>query len=607
MLSRRRLLSATAALAMAARLRPAGAGEPDPLPATARLNGWLEARFDIWLARSPMEQAYLGLTTNADKWDNIGEAHRRDDLDRTEKELADLSANFSPAALSPAGHLSYRLYEYRCRRFIDDFAWHHHKYPVNPVDGWQQEIPSFLMNIHRIENTADVDAYVARLMGVGPLVGQVIEQMKISEAAGVRAPRFAYANALRDCRNVIRGAPFDDSPSGASPLWADVSAKFERLDLDLGVKQRLRGNVVKALVTAVRPAYLRLISVCVEQEASAGSDVGAWKHPDGEAYYANRLAVHTTTALSAADIHALGVSEVGRIHAEMQTIMQTVGFGGELKKFFTYLRSDPRFAFPQTPAGKAAYIARSQEIIDAMRARLGEVFTTVPRAKLVVRPVETFREQSATAAFYQSPGAFDERPGTYYVNTSDMRAISKYEMEALAYHEAIPGHHMQVASAQELDDLPRFRRFSSYTAYDEGWGLYAERLAKDMGFYADPYADFGRLSSELWRACRLVVDTGIHMAATRWTREQAIAYLTENTPNAPSDIVNSVERYIVDPGQATAYSIGLAKILELRDQARIRLGAKFDLRGFHGAVLGAGSVPLPILGEIVESWTKDAA
>ncbi|MBY0511290.1 MAG: DUF885 domain-containing protein, partial [Rhodospirillaceae bacterium] len=421
---------------------------------------------------------------------------------------------------------------------------------------------------------------------------------------GVLAPRFAYINVLRDCRNIISGAPFDSSVN-KSPIWGDVSAKVDRLAVDPVVKQRLRAEAIKALATVVRPAYFKLIALCEHQRDIANNDDGAWKHPDGEAYYADRLAYHTTTDMSAADIHAFGLAEVERIQHEMQTIMQQIGFTGDLKAFFARLKNDPQSYYPQTPEGKAAYIARAEDIIAAMRARLDEVFIRQPRGKLIVKPVEPFREQSVTSAFYQPPGAFDGRPGTYYVNTFDMRALSKFEMEALAYHEGIPGHHMQIALTQEMSDLPQFRRFDTYTAFVEGWGLYCERLPKEMGFYEDPYSDFGRLSSELWRACRLVVDTGIHSAETRWTRAQAIDYLGENTPNAAVDISNSVERYIVDPGQATAYKVGMARILELREDAKAKLGDKFDLRAYHNVVLGSGSVPLPILADNVAAWIKD--
>jgi uncharacterized protein (DUF885 family) len=551
-----------------------------------------------------MQQSYLGLKAHADQWDDISEARAQDDLDRRQKELVDLRANFHPEALTPEGRLSFRLYEYQTERQIADFRWRHYSYPVNQMGGWQQEIPSFLVNIHHVDTVEDADAYIARLYGIGGLMELILEQMRQGAAAGVLAPKFAYANVLRDCRNLVTGAPFDGL-SGNSPLWADISGKIERLPIDQAVKQRLRADAVVALVKVVRPAYFKLIALCELQQEAAAEEDGAWKHPDGEAYYASRLAHHTTTEMSAADIHAFGLEEVARIQAEMQAIMQNLGFSGELRAFFGFLKSDTRFYYPQTPEGKTAYLARAEEIVGAMQSTLDEAFIHRPRAKLLVRPVEAFREQSSTAAFYQPPGAFNGRPGIYYVNTFDMKAVPKYEMEALAYHETIPGHHMQVALAQEMSELPQFRRFSSYTAYVEGWGVYSERLAKDMGFYQDPYSDFGRLSAELWRACRLVVDTGIHAPNTRWSRQRAIAYLAENTPNSASDILNSVERYIVEPGQATAYKIGMAKILELREAARARLGEKFDLRAYHNVVLGSGAVPLTILAENVESWISE--
>lgn len=602
--SRRRFLAATTLLGGLAWTR-LGHAAGDETAATQRLNGWLEARYDFWLGRSPMAQAYLGLKTNADKWDDVSEAHQLEDHTRVQQELADLRGAFHPETLSPSGRISFDLYARRCEMLIDDHAWRRHRFPVNQLDGWQQEIPDFLMNIHRVESREDAEAYIARLSSVDVLVTQVIDQMRRGEAVGVLAPRFTYAAVLRDCRNVLTGLPFESNPRGDSPLWADIKAKIDALGVEPTVKDALRASALRALVTVLRPAYISLMAVCAEQEARAGADDGVWRLPDGEAYYAHTLRRHTTLDMSPADVHSFGLAEVARLHGEMRAITKQLGFAGDLGAFFAFLRDDPQFHYPQTAEGKSAYIARTEEIVAAMTARLDEVFLRRPRAGLVVKPVEAFREQSATAAFYQGPGAFDDRPGTYYVNTYDMKVMSKIEMESLAYHEAVPGHHMQIALAQEMDELPRFRRFSSNTAYDEGWGLYCERLAKEMGFYQDPYSDFGRLASELWRACRLVVDTGIHMADKRWTRSQAIAYLTENTPNGAGDIANSVERYIVDPGQATAYTIGMAKILELRAGAEERLGAKFDLRTFHDTVLANGSMPLPVLQNVVETWVSE--
>jgi uncharacterized protein (DUF885 family) len=308
----------------------------------------------------------------------------------------------------------------------------------------------------------------------------------------------------------------------------------------------------------------------------------------------------TTTDMSAEEIHNLGLSEVARIHDEMRTIMQAVGFDGDLQAFFTFMREDPQFYYPDTDEGRAAYLAKAVSIIDTMRARLDDIFVTKPKAEIIVKAVEPFREATAGKAFYQRPSLDGSRPGTYYANLYRMESMPTYQMEALAYHEGIPGHHMQGSIAQELENIPMFRKLGGYTAYSEGWGLYSEFIPKEMGFYADPYSDFGRLSMELWRAARLVVDTGLH--DKRWTRQQAIDYLSENTPNSLSDATNAIERYIVMPGQATAYKIGMLEILRLRQHAQEELGDKFDLREYHDVVLANGAVPLSVLGDLVDEW-----
>ena len=283
--------------------------------------------------------------------------------------------------------------------------------------------------------------------------------------------------------------------------------------------------------------------------------------------------------------------------------MKTVKFKGDLQKMFKFMREDPRFYLPDTEEGKAEYLKRATQIIYTMRSRLDELFLTKPKAYVVVKAVEKFREKSAGKAFYQQPAPDGSRPGMFYVNLSDMKTTPTYELEGLAYHEGIPGHHMQIAIAQELNGVPKFRRLGSrYTAFTEGWGLYTELLPKEMGLYQDPYSDFGRLALELWRAARLVVDTGLHHK--RWTRQQAIDYLIKNTPNAQADCVEAINRYIVSPSQATAYKIGMLKILELRAKAKKELGAKFDLRQFHDVVLTNGPVPLDILEELVDRWIK---
>jgi uncharacterized protein (DUF885 family) len=308
------------------------------------------------------------------------------------------------------------------------------------------------------------------------------------------------------------------------------------------------------------------------------------------------------------EVHALGLAEVARIQSEMQAIMQATGFKGDLKAFFDYLRTDQRFYKPNTDAGRAAYLAEATAAIDKMRADLPKVFNTFPKSEMIVKAVEPFREQSAGKAFYSQPSEDGARPGTYYANLYRMQDMPVYQMEALAFHEGIPGHHMQIAIAQELTGVPDFRKYGDYTAFSEGWGLYSEFLPKEMGYYQDPYADFGRLSMEIWRAARLVVDTGLHHK--QWPREQAVQYLLENTPNPEGDCRKAIDRYIVMPGQATAYKVGMLKIVELREAAKAELGPAFDLAAFHDVVLRDGALPLAILEENVEAWvarTKSAA
>lgn len=291
---------------------------------------------------------------------------------------------------------------------------------------------------------------------------------------------------------------------------------------------------------------------------------------------------------------------MARIHGEMEKIKEQVGFEGSLQDFFEFMRTDQQFYYPNTPEGKEQYLNEATGLIEVMKGRLDDLFNIKPEADIIVKAVEPFREKSAGKAFYQQPAIDGSRPGIYYANLYDMNAMPIYQMEALAYHEGIPGHHMQLAIAQELDGLPMFRKFKNHTAYVEGWGLYSELVPKEIGFYEDPYSDFGRLAMELWRSCRLVVDTGIH--SKKWTREQGIAYYKENTPNAESDCIKMVERHIVMPGQATAYKVGMNKIVELREEAKAWMGDQFDIKEFHDVVLNNGSLPLNVLEEMVQDW-----
>ena len=570
---------------------------------TERLYAFFQQTFDEDLARSPTLQSTLGIKTDYDKWDDVSDAFAQDSH-RIARARLEALRTFDRDALDDSAQLSYRIFEILAERDIAMFEFRFHRYPVNQMRGWQSYIPSFLINIHRIANRSDAEAYVARLNGVKPLMDQIIQQMRQSEDKGVMPPKFVFPLVLGASRNVLTGAPFDDSGQD-STLYADFKTKVAALDLPPADKDGLIAEAAAALNSSVRPAYQALIVELERQQAVATTDDGAWKLPDGGDYYQLELENYTTTSLTADEIHDIGLANVDRIHGEMRAIMAQVEFEGSLQDFFVLLRDDDRFYYPNTEEGKAAYLADARQMIERMEAKLPEYFGLLPKAGLEVKAVEPFRERSAGKAFYQIPALDGSRPGTYYANLYNMRDMPTYQMEALAYHEAVPGHHMQFAIAQELEGLPRFQQMARFTAYSEGWGLYSEYLPKEMGFYEDPYSDFGRLAMELWRACRLVVDTGLHHK--RWTREQAIQYLRDNTPNPEGDIVKAIERYIVMPGQATAYLIGKQRILELRDEAKAELGEAFDIREFHDVLLKEGAVPLSVLAENVKAWTTAKA
>lgn len=560
---------------------------------SAAANAFFERAFAEQLELNPMSKSYLAIRDeDYDSWNEIGDAHMDAELALSRRHLEELEA-FDPELLDASTRLSWRLFRQQAQLRIDGHRWRRHDYLLDQMGGWQSRIATFLINVHRIDSVEHAEAYIERLRGIGPLVDQIIAENDVRADEGVIAPRFVWDYVISDARNVITGAPF--GPGEDSPLLTDIRGKLEDLDLPDEQHDALLARATAALTEVVAPSYRNLIATAETMQDAATTEDGVWKLPDGDAYYAYRLRRMTTTDLSAAEIHQLGLDNVARIHDEMRAIMEQVGFDGTLDDFFDFMRTDPQFYEPDTEAGRAAYLALARSYIDGMREELPEVFGRLPQAELVVKAVEPFRERSAGKAFYQRPAPDGSRPGTYYANLYRMEDMPLYQAEALAYHEAIPGHHMQIAIAQELDPevVPRFRRFGGYTAYTEGWGLYSERLPKELGFYEDPYSDFGRLAMELWRAARLVVDTGIH--ELRWTREEAIDYLIENTPNPPGDSRKAIERYIVMPGQATAYMIGMLKILEIREQAREALGEDFDLREFHDAVLVNGAVPLDVL------------
>lgn len=550
--------------------------------------------------RSPMYQSYLGIKDDQDKWDDISQERTQEDYELSKQQLEKVMA-IDPAKLSGQTKLSWQLMKQQLEDGIADHKWRLYNYPVNQMFGLHSQVASLLINQHRISDVADAEAYVSRLNGLPTLFEQLVSNLVLRAENGIIAPKFVYPYVISDSQNIITGAPFDDGEP--STLLADFTNKVEALEIEDAQKQSLIADAEKALLTSVKPAYETLIAGLKALEAKADTKDGAWKFPEGEAFFNRALARTTTTDLTAKEIHQIGLDEVERIHDEMRAIMKKVGYEGTLQEFFVHMRESEEFVYASNEEGRQRYLDEATALIDNMKDRLDELFITKPKADLIVKAVEPFREKSAGKAFYQQPSMDGTRPGTYYANLYDMASMPTYQMEALAYHEGVPGHHMQIAIQQELEGVPKFRKFGRYTAYTEGWGLYSELVPKEIGLYEDPYSDFGRLAMELWRACRLVVDTGIH--AMKWTREEGIDYYVSNTPNAKADAVKMVERHIVMPSQATAYKIGMLKILELREKAKQEMGDAFDIREFHDVVLANGPVPLNVLEQFIDQYISE--
>jgi uncharacterized protein (DUF885 family) len=562
-----------------------------------KANQLFDTIFDEGVLRSPMMQTYLGIKTDYDKWDDLSEENTSKELAFTKANLQRVK-NINSSKLDEQTLISYSLLVQKLENEISDHKWRFHNYPVNQMFGLHSSVPAFLINQHSITNVKEAQDYIARVQEAKTLLEQLTIQLKLRAELGIIAPKFVFPHVIRDSKNILAGAPFEKGTD--STILADFSKKVDKLEISAEEKNTLLTDVKTALISSIKPGYEQLVSYLEVLEKKADDRDGAWKFPDGEAFFNNALQRTTTTDLTANEIHQTGLSEVDRIHGEMRAIMEKVGFEGELSEFFEFMRTDKQFYYAADEAGKQRYLDEAVALIDDMEGRLDSLFLTKPKAKLKVKAVEAFREQSSGKAFYQQPAPDGSRPGVYYANLYDMEAMPTYQMAALAYHEGIPGHHMQIAIKQELTNIPKFRKFGGYTAHTEGWGLYSEMIPKEIGLYQDPYSDFGRLAMELWRACRLVVDTGIH--TQKWTRAQGIEYYVTNTPNAKSDAVKMVERHVVMPSQATAYKIGMLKIIELREHAKVALGDKFDIREFHDVVLRNGPVPLNVLAQLVDTY-----
>jgi uncharacterized protein (DUF885 family) len=570
------------------------------------INAWFDAKYEEQLDLSPIARGYAGEKKDHDKIDDMSEAATDRALQWQRRSVEELKARFDRAKLPPDAQLSYDLWIYQYESAAELARFQRNVYVYNQLIGPHTWIPQFLMQVHRVDEPADMDAYIARIGGVARAQLQLLDIARKNAAAGSRVPRFSYEAMIPQARALITGAPFDDH--GDSAVWGDVQAKVDALlkagKIDATRAEAYRTAARNALLEQWKPAYDRLIT-WFESELPKADTVatGVGKNPNGKAYYEAMLASSTTTRLTSEQVHRLGLDEVARITGEMERIKQQVGFEGTLREFFKFMREDDRFYYPNTDGGRRAYIDAATAHIAFMKQQLPRYFGILPKADVIVKRVEAYREIAGGPQQYFMSAPDGSRPGVYYVHLADMRSMPIPQLEVVAYHEALPGHHMNFAIALELTDIPKFRKHQSINAYQEGWGLYTEKLAKEMGAYQDPYSDFGRLSAEIWRAIRLVIDTGLH--AKGWTEEQAVGYFIENSPITEGQVRAEVQRYIVMPGQATGYKIGMIKIEELRRRAENRLGARFDIRGFHDTILGGAQLPLDLLEQRVERWIAE--
>lgn len=540
----------------------------------------------------------FGITGHNAKLGDASPAHQQHQLDRTRKNLARLR-EYSLDRQTPSQRLSTSILEWFLAVQVEGEKYQWHNYPLNQLFGVQNLFPSFMANTHRLLAPRDCEYYLKRLEALPRKFDQALEGLKLREQKQIIPPRFVVEKVLKEMTDFVAQPPAESILATSFKTRAAKIGKLkeqERTDFQTRVEAAIAGKVY--------PSYQKLIAYFSELLPKTTTDDGVWKLPDGEAFYAHMLRQNTTTRLNPVEIHALGVSEVTRIEGEMRAILDANGFAGQpIGAAMDAIGKDPRFLYPSDDNGRAAVLAEYTRLIDQALERSKQLFATLPRAKLEVRRVPEFKQATGPGAYYEGPALDGTRPGVFYANLRDLSEIPKWGMPTLSYHEGVPGHHFQIAIAQELKGLPQFRKLIPFTSYAEGWALYTEWLAKDAGWYeGDPFGDLGRLQAELFRAVRLVVDTGIH--AQRWPREQAIAYMLEKTGMGEKEVTSEIERYIVMPGQACAYKVGMLKIRELRARAQQELGEKFVQREFHDVVLKDGAVPLEILEQQVNKYIQ---
>jgi len=498
--------------------------------------------------------------------------------------------------------LSYDVFDYFMSQYVvDGERFLYHSFPVNQMFGIQSSLPNFMVDQHVIEDKTGAEHYLARLQQFDEVFSQVIEGLRLREQRNILPPQFAVEKVLKQMREFI------DKPASEHLLATHFAERMDALSeqLDAGEREQLTAAVNAAVADSIYPAYRELIAYLESIEPKATSNDGVWRLPDGDEYYANQVAFHTSTDMTPEQIHEIGLQEVARIAAEMDAILIAEGLTeGTIGERVQQLAKRPDQLYPDSEAGREQILADYQTILDEIDAGMNAAFNLRPDTGVEVRRVSEFSQDTAPGAYYQGPSLDGERPGVFYANLRNVGEIPKFGMRTLAYHEGIPGHHFQIALTQELKDLPMFRRLIPMTVFSEGWALYAEQLAWEMGYQDDPLDNLGRLQAEMFRAVRLVVDTGMHHK--HWSREASIQYMLDYTGMGVDEVTAEIERYLVNPGQALAYKIGMMKILELREYARAALGERFDLKAFHDQVLTHGALPMYLLERVVHDWVASA-
>jgi uncharacterized protein (DUF885 family) len=576
----------------------AKAGDTD----AQRFADFLESVYQRNLASSPQEATEYGSTAGLDLWDDRSEAALAAGAARVRSEMQIAKSRFDYGRLDPASQLQYRVFLDEHQLLLDRYRWRDHFYALNQIVGLHIDVPGTLAQ-QPLATLQDAEAYIRRIKAVRPAFRQLVTHMQSQAGKGIYIPKSVYPLLVEGAQNVITGAPHDAGPD--SPIFADFKRRVDLLGLPAGRQARLIDDVRAALLQELQPAYEQLIRLLKIQGGRTPISGGVWQLPDGDAFYAFLVRQFTTTDMTPAQIHEMGLAEMERSQREMAALLDRIGFKGTVREFMLKMKSDPGNYESDDDAGRAAYLARARAIVAAMQAKITDAFDAPAPLPLRVARTDAYKEASSPPGFYEPGPADGSRPGTVYLNLSDMKLCPLDELEDLLYHEGIPGHHMQISTILVDRSIPHMRKVNEWwqdTAFVEGWGLYAERLGKDLGFYRDPYSEFGLLSGELWRASRLVVDSGLHFK--HWTREQAIQYLNDNTPSPEATNIRAVDRYLAVPGQATSFMVGMRKFVAERERARAALGPRFDLREYHRIALGSGYIPLWALEQKVTAWIE---